>query len=325
MRGEPPPDDGRRRYWKFGWFDLSALPQIGKMDYQPKGGASRMFAEGRFRGEHLEVFPAVKASHILRPMGYCVYCLRDKDGAGNVLKLTSEHIIPEFFGAGLELPDASCADCQKVTSKFENSIAREMFDPIRKSFSLVGKNGTLKKTNFPLDIGRETSKHEFIHLVHFPTILVMPSLYPASSYSRRAINADDPFNFRMYNINADAAVLKRYALDSFSSQSIDMVRFAQMIAKIAHVYGTYHFDSGTFVPTLSGFLRSDYPPGTAVTGHFEHVGCLLHTPDNPSNNLHEIEVGKIDWNGETLQAVRVRLFASCEMPSYYVTIGRSSA
>ena len=153
----------------------------------------------------------------------------------------------------------------------------------------------------------------------------MPFLFPASSYSRRPISADDPFNFRMYNINADATSLKQYALDSFSSQSVDMVRFSQLIAKIAHVYAMHHFLAVSFIPTVADFIRSDYPPATPVTGHLEHVGCLWQARVTPSTNLHEIEVGKIDWNGETLLAVRVRLFASCEMPSYYVTVGRHSA
>ncbi len=324
MRGDPPPYGKTRRYWKFGWSDLNALPHIGKRDYQPKDGLTRLFPEGRFSGEYIEAFPAFKVKHKLRPHGRCVYCGRAKDDTGNTLKLTSEHIIPEFLGAGLELPDASCAECQKVTSGFEDTIAREMFDPVRTEFILKGKNGVPQKTNFPLDVGRETKQHEFIPLRHYPTILVMPLLYPASSYSQRPINADDPFNFQIYNINADAAKLKRYALDRFSSQSVDLVRFSQMIAKIAHVYAVHHFGEGAFIPTVADFIRSDYPPATPVTGHFAHIGCLWQARDNPSTNLHEIEVGRIEWNRETLHAVRVRLFASCEMPSYYVTVGRHS-
>ena len=171
MRGDPPPNGEVRRYWKFAWSDLNALPQIGKMDYQPKGGAFRMFAEGSFTGEHLEAFPASKVKRKLPPFGRCVYCGRKKDESGNALKLTSEHIIPEFFGAGLELPRASCADCQDVTSRFEDTIVREMFDPVRKSFSLEGKTGVLQKTNFPLDVGRET---KITNLFHW--FIIQPSL-----------------------------------------------------------------------------------------------------------------------------------------------------
>lgn len=230
-------------------------------------------------------------------------------------------MIPEYLGAGLELPAASCLDCQKITGEFERSLAEVMFDPVRKSFALDGKDGVLKKTNFPVDVGRETTQHEFIPLVHFPTILVLPMLFPASSYSRRPKDVDEPFNLRMYNINADPALLRKYALDRFSSQAIDMVRLAQMIAKIGHVYAMHYFGTGTFTPTVADFVRTSFPRGAPCKSHLEHVGCLWQMKDNPSINLHEIEVGKIDWNGQSMHAARVRLFASCDMPSYYVTVG----
>lgn len=291
------------------------------MDYQPKGGAFRMFAEGKFSGEHLLTFPAQKTNSKLAAFGRCVYCGRDKDEHGQPLRLTSEHVIPEFLGAGLELPAASCAACQKTTATFESSIAQSMFDPVRKSFSLSGKAGVLKKTNFPLDVGRETSAHEFIPLIHYPTILVLPTLFPAASYSRRPRDADDPFNLRMYNINADSKLLQKYAIDQFSSQAIDMVRFAQVIAKIAHVYAMHHLGYGSFKPLVADFVRTDFPPEALCNSHFEHVGCLWQARDAASPNLHEIEVGEIAWNGQLMNAVRVRLFACCDMPSYYVTVG----
>ena len=125
----------------------------------------------------------------------------------------------------------------------------------------------------------------------------------------------------MFNINADPKALQKYAIDQFSSQAIDMVRFAQMIAKIAHVYAMHHLGYGTFKPLVADFVRTDFPPGVRCKSHFEHVGCLWQAKDAKSPNLHEIEIGKIDWNGQSLNAARVRLFASCDMPFYYVTVG----
>ena len=145
-------------------------------------------------------------------------------------------------------------------------------------------------------------------------------LYPASSYSRRPKDADDPFNFRMYNINADPKVMKKYEINQFSSQSVDLVRVSQMIAKIAHVYAMHHFESRPFKPLVADFVRTDFPPGAPCTLHFEHVGCLWKS-DPKSTNLHEIEVGMMDWNGQLSHAVRVRLFSSYDMPSYYVVVG----
>lgn len=321
MRGDGTLSNGSSRYLKFAWNSLRDLPTIGSVDYVPKGGAFRTFSEGNFVGENVEVFSAVKTKTKLKPFGSCLYCGRERDAAGAVLSLSSEHIIPEFLGAGLELPESSCNSCQNTTSKFELSIAKEMFDPVRKSFSLKGKKGVLKKANFPLDIGQETTQHEFLPMIHYPTILAMPFLFPAASYSRRPIIADDVFNIRLYNINAKTETLERYSLDKISSQHIDLVRFSQMIAKIAHSYAMHYWKLKPFAPTVADFIRTDYPPSALMLKHFQNVGCLWKANDRKTESLHEIEVGKINWAGNSMYAVRVQLFASCGMPSYFVTVG----
>ncbi|WAC27871.1 hypothetical protein [Ancylobacter sp. SL191] len=322
MRGDPSTPENQGRYVKFAWFNLKGLPTVGTTDYEPKqGGAFRMYGEGQFVGEYLEAFPVVKKRRKLDPFKRCVYCGRDRDTDGAAIKLSSEHVIPEFLGAGLELPDSSCPDCQHVTAVYESSIATEMFDPIRKAFSISGKKGVIERNVFPVDLGTVKTEEEFFSTVHHPTILVMPFLFPAPVFSNTPINVDKPFNFRLYNINAKRDVLEKYAVESFSTQSVDMVRFSQMIAKIAHVYAMHHFRSDPFIPTVADFVRTDYAPETPVTGHFNHVGCLWKQQTPASTNLHEIEVGKISWNGEVFHAARVCLFASLGMPSYYVAVG----
>ncbi|WP_210245793.1 hypothetical protein [Ciceribacter naphthalenivorans] len=322
MLGDPPTDREPTRYVKFAWRDLSNLPPIGKLDYAPKRPqAFRIFQEGEFEGRHTHVLPAIKRREVLPALGRCVYCRRQQDACGRRLNLTSEHVIPEFLGAGLELAASSCFDCQRTTSDFESSIAASMFGPVRRALVLKGKGGILERTNFPLDIGREISRREFIPLRHYPTILVMPNLYPASSYSRRSPHSDDLFNFQVFNVNAEPKYLRQYDLEGFSSQSIDLVRFCQMIAKIAVVYGTHYFGFDTFNPTVVDFVRTDFPPGNPATGHFANVGCLWRRKRLATESLHEIEVGEMRWQGKTMAAVRVQLFASYGMPSYYVTIG----
>ena len=322
MRGDPPTDRPPFRYVKFAWDDLSNLPPVGKPDYHPKGCAFRMFEEGVFDGIHTHVFPAIKKKENLPPAGRCVYCHRQTDEDGKPLKLTSEHVIPEFLGAGLELPAASCSECQLTTAEFESSIATSMFDPVRRALLLKGKGGLLEKSNFPLDVGRETTQHEFIPLRHYPTILVMPNLFPAASYSRRSPQADDLFNIVMFNINAEEEYLRQYALEDFSTQAIDLVHFSQMIAKIAHVYGSHYFGFENFRPTVADFVRTSYPPATGALGHLAHVGCLWQRRLPATASLHEIEVGVMHWMGKSMPCVRVQLFASYGMPSYYVTIGQ---
>ena len=126
----------------------------------------------------------------------------------------------------------------------------------------------------------------------------------------------------MYNINADPNALKKYEIDKLSSQMIDMVRFSQMIAKIAHVSTLNHIREIKFSPLVSKFIRTDFEAKKAYNSHhFKNVGCLWNQKEKQSSYLHEIEIGKMKWNTSNYIATRVRLFACYGMPSYYVTIG----
>ena len=55
------------------------------------------------------------------PIGRCVYC-GTAEG-----KLSEEHITPFGLGGKLTLVDASCSNCQKITSRFEGVVQRNMF------------------------------------------------------------------------------------------------------------------------------------------------------------------------------------------------------
>ncbi|UTD27522.1 HNH endonuclease [Bradyrhizobium sp. WD16] len=153
-----------------------------------------MYREGTFSKEHTIAFPAQKKKVRLKPLGCCAYCGRSQDEHGKPLVLTSEHIIAEALGCGIEVPEASCSDCQRVTSEFESSVTEEMFAPVRRSFSLKGKSGILQKQNFPLDVGTTVTNLVMLAEQHHPTLLTLPQLYPAARYSVRPMYTNGLFN-----------------------------------------------------------------------------------------------------------------------------------
>ncbi|HBS36329.1 MAG TPA: hypothetical protein DEA50_14830, partial [Parvularcula sp.] len=63
----------------------------------------------------------------LPPFGRCIYCnASDENGP-----LTSEHVVPFFLGGNLEIDEASCRDCQKITTKIEGHCAYKVFHQYR--------------------------------------------------------------------------------------------------------------------------------------------------------------------------------------------------
>ncbi len=321
IRGDNLPNARDARYVKFSWNSASDVPSIGELDYVPRTQAFRMFAEGRFTGQRLIAFPAQKRREALHALGCCAYCGRANDQHGFALPLTSEHVIAEALGCGLELPQASCFDCQRVTSEFERSVTEEMFDPVRRSLNLVGKQGVLQKKNFALDVGAETSEFVMISDIHHPTLLTLPGLYPPSACSYRPMNTNGIFNILTYNINCRRQDLDKYEITRFSTQIIDTARFCQMIAKIAHVACMGVHGRGAFKPLVADFIRTSLPPKTPSSAHFNFVGRLWQEKSEESSNLHEVEIGEISWKRATFISARVRLFASHGMPSYHVIVG----
>ena len=70
------------------------------------------------------------------PVGECIYCR----GGGVPGRLTLEHIIRESLGGMLELPEASCHDCQAITGAFEGEDAGKLFRPIRRQLNFPSKS-----------------------------------------------------------------------------------------------------------------------------------------------------------------------------------------
>jgi len=319
--GSPKPEDAR--YYKFAWNSAQSVPPIGQMDYQPKGGAVRMLTSGSFVPTRTKLsFPEVKFRNKLSALGFCAYCGRTHDSNNEQIVLTSEHIIPEFLGAGLELPEASCPDCQAVTSKFENAIARDMFDPVRKHLAIPTKGSKeMRKGNFPVDVGREKTDNRIVPIADYPTIITLPIFFPAPTYSSARFGANGLNNFLIYNLNVNPEALASYGIDGFCTQSVDVVRFCQMLAKIAHVAVVAELGLDLFQPFLTDFIRTDMPKDARSAAHFDHVGCIREASGPSSSDLHEIEVGNITWEGAVMIGARVRLFAKYGFPSYHIAVG----
>gem|GEM_PF-1646012 len=111
-----------------------------------------------------------------RPVGRCIYCGSPEWSAGQVRKLGDEHIIPEGLGGKLLLPEASCKDCEGLTSKFELEWLRSAFYTVRvqkrarkeeKAAAKISSVAGTKKWayNFRIGSARKISSYECYSLV----------------------------------------------------------------------------------------------------------------------------------------------------------------
>lgn len=100
-------------------------------------------------------------------VGLCIYC-----GAGK--NLSDEHIVPFGLGGNLVLPKSSCGACAKITSRFERTVLRGPFRPIRVFRGIQSRRKHRDApTSLPLRIRRDGGNWETIFLPHneYPILL----------------------------------------------------------------------------------------------------------------------------------------------------------
>lgn len=179
----------------------------------------------------------------------------------------------------------------------------------------------MRKGKFPVDVGREEIDERILPIADYPTIITLPRFFPAPVYSNAVPRTNALFNFLIYNLNVDPASLAPHGIDGFCTQSVDLVRFCQLLAKIAHVAAVAELGYDSFDHFLTGFIRTDVPKGAPSATHFDYVGCISEPRVPASDDLHEVEVGIIAWAGTTMLGARVRLFAKYGFPSYHIAVG----
>src|SRR6266478_5809071 len=80
--------------------------------------------------------------------GLCIYC-------GRTEELTDEHVVPFALGGNLILPDASCSECNKITSAFEQRVLRGFMQHARVAGHFPTRRPKERPTTIPIEIKQD--------------------------------------------------------------------------------------------------------------------------------------------------------------------------
>jgi hypothetical protein len=263
----------------------------------------------------------MKRRHVYDPVGKCIYCGDDS----NPGRLTIEHIIPESLGGTLELPDASCHDCQVITGAFEGHNAGKLFRPIRRQFKMPSKRRGRKqkeertKETFLVvidGIKRHVSTEEYPGLLisfafPFPTILLGIPPEHRDFAGGVSIGVLPEFGERLNALRAKYGNEVKF-LTPGSAEAI-----GRLLAKIAHAYAVAELGYGSFQPYLLGIIRNQDP----LLMHHLIGSAIGKAP--VSDDLHEIDILQPDQlNSGKLVVVKIHLFSNYDgMAVHYVVAG----
>ena len=237
----------------------------------------------------------------------CIYCGTRDD-------LRDEHGIPYGLEGEYVLRQASCRDCETMTSRFERAVLRHLLLPARTSLQIRTRRPTERPDWLPLlEIEGGNRRARDVSVAEHPTYMALPLFLPPA----RLRGADRP---HLEVIGAWATLVGATSISEASRRrggasvgvqlSVDAYAFARMIGKIAHGFAAAA-DLGSVETELPAFLRNDG----------ESIGWLVGgAPDISLTKagLHAAEVRVID----AVVQVRVRLFAQLGGPEYLVLAGR---
>jgi hypothetical protein len=251
------------------------------------------------------------------PVGFCIYC-----GAQD--NLTDEHVIPFGLNGNIILPQASCQECNKITSRFERRVLKEDLKDLRAGLSFNTRRPQNIPKNVPLLVttaGRENTVQ--VPPAESMLALILPSFdppgYPLGRESKTGIHLRG-FVHIQFGAHPQE-LLNRHSVEKVGTwKRVDAAAFARMLAKIAYctVVAELGFDA---------IARNYVLP--AIRGDSDDLGSWIGTIDNltpptPADVQHSVIFGIMEKGDEHLLYAGVKLFSNTQAPAYLVILGRAA-
>lgn len=270
--------------------------------------------------------PADIQGAIFPPVGRCIYC----GSTGGTQGLRSEHIIPYSLGGNAELPEASCTECEGLTSYLDGYLANAIYKHLRVHQDLQSRSGHPKL--LPADVvGPDGARQHLLKPNDHPFFLTMPTWMPPGIVRGVQPSTDfervDPFVWWYVPPNfAETLGLKDG--DELEIQNpiktLNLITFGRALAKIAYCHAVAQYGLTGFRPfPLADMIRGKH----GLVPYF--VGNTALGPPPPksqSNRMHEVAFVDLQAGRLNLHSVSIRLFANSGtpehgMPIYNVVVG----
>jgi len=254
-------------------------------------------------------------------VGQCIYCDAKEYRQGNtIVKLGDEHIIPAAFQGNLELPEASCQKCERITSRVETHCIEQMVRNTREHLGLRARRHKRNRTVLPVSVDRGSGAETVrVPVSEHPAALFMFSFDPprlllglpdaeggfAGRVTIRPMAAD--LGLRADRLGGKVNLIHRGGFDAPT--------FGRMLAKIAHSFAVAELGLGGFRPLLKEAIL-----GKPVRHLSQLVGGAF-APESAGTERNEISISLLSAVHRDYHVVSLRLFADLDMPNYLIIAG----
>lgn len=263
------------------------------------------------------------------PVGRCIYCGSDGGKEG----LRTEHTVPYSLGGNTELLEASCRDCEAITSYLDGYLARGIFYDLRIQTATQTRRAHPKTRPATVSFQDHDEIREF-DIEDHPFFTVVPALLEPGIL-RHSLPSErfDPYKAHAYHYFPDnlAETLKNILPPQDSGSTgirakgiLNLATFCRAIAKIAYCHAVIHSGKDGFRPlVIPDIILGKYPYISYFIG-----GGMDPPPPDAADVRHTITFEISRFGRLRLLVVGVRLFANSGteehgMPIYEVVFGAS--
>lgn len=249
---------------------------------------------------------------VIATINRCIYC-------GTLSgKLTDEHVVPYALGGTHILKQASCLECQKITSQIERSILRKTWLAPRAKLGLPTRRPQNRPTEIPLKVGLGGADIILnVPIIKRPTAIMFP-LYeqPACLDRVEGVKGTRWRGVQLAiigGVQAINAILEESGTKSVTfSQTFYSNDFAWLMAKIA-----YGFAVAAYGPRIidTAYIREVILNRSDTVGYW--VGCPKQS--SPIKGKGHYQVGFV-VSEEEIHAY-IKLFPNPRIPEYLVIVG----
>jgi hypothetical protein len=221
------------------------------------------------------------------PAGNCIYCGATsyrKDGSDS--PLGEEHIIPRGIGGRLVLPQASCAECERITTTFEDKCIKGFYFS-RSHLGISGRKAKRTAAKIPLifhQVGKQFGTLINMPLEIHPGVVLTPRFKPAMMFAGDRFEDHEKYDVIGTELFSGAwnrlKALGNGNVFLAGKHGQNGVEYARLLAKIAHGFTCAELGTGNFVPVLGPIIRGEELPWNAVGS-----GLII---EPTSKNLHDI-------------------------------------
>ncbi len=257
--------------------------------------------------------------------GVCIYCGWDGGEHG----LRDEHAVPYSLGGSTELLNASCSDCEAVTSYLDGYMANAIFGHLRVHIDLQSRSGHPETLPATIELADGTRAVDLATENH-PYFLNMPIWRPPGFMIGKQISDGfgDPGQFTYWYVPPNLR-------DTIGLRDGDIARiidtspphnlnaFARGLAKIAYCNAVMKYGLDGFKPLVTPNIILGRYPNIA---YFVGSDPTLPSPPYRRGVQHSVGLGSITYPHTNYLTATIRLFADSGaqnrgMPFYTVIYG----